>query len=106
MRKGSKVITTLGFDSGRAFAFVIPPLLTYSPTGAIVHHITTQCQCQGRLLEEAKRDLEVLKSAHYKAEHDMKNLEERFEREMQAANHEIRQLRVRLFPPYPNRSRE
>ena len=37
----------------------------------------------------------MLKKAQYKAERDMYHLEERFEREMGVANHEIRHLRVR-----------
>lgn len=46
---------------------------------------------------EEKCDLEGLKKAQYRVERDMYNLEERFEREMQAAKREIRQLKVRLF---------
>ena len=84
---------------------LLAPLLTRDPAETIVYHVT-QCQCQGRLLDEAKRDLEALKKAQYKAERDMYHLEERFEREMGAANHEIRHLRVRLLPPYPNPFRE
>ena len=62
-----------------------------------MQYVSSQCTCQGKLLDEARRDLEALKKAHYKAERDMCNLEERFEREMRTANHEIRQLRVRIF---------
>lgn len=47
---------------------------------------------------EVKRDLETLKNAHSKAEHDIHDLEETLEREIRAANLEIRQLKVRLFP--------
>ena len=100
VRKGSKVVTTLALGSNNPPS-MIPPLLIRYLTGAVVDHVATQCQCQGRLLGEAKRDLEVLKKAHCKAERDMENLEERFERELQAANYEIRQLKVRFFaPPY------
>ena len=63
-------------------------------------HVATQCQDQGRLLEEAKRDLEVFKKAYYKAERDMHDREERFELEKQALSDEIHQLKVRLFPPH------
>ena len=69
-----------------------------TPAGTIVYQVT-QCQCQGQYLDEAKRDLDALKKAQYKAECDMRHLEERFEREMGSANNEIRYLRVRL-PPY------
>lgn len=62
--------------------------------GAIVNHVTTQCQDQGRLLEEAKRDLEVFKKAYYKAEREMHDHEERFEQEKQALSDEIHQLKV------------
>jgi len=78
---------------------VIPPLLKQYLTGAVVDSVT-RCQCQGRLLGEARRDLEALKKARYKAERDMENLEERFERELQAANYEIRQLKVRHITPH------
>ena len=84
---------------------MIPLLLIRCLAGAVVDHVATQCQCQGRLLGEAKRDLEVLKKAHYKADRDMENLEERFERELQAANYEIRKLKVRIFAlPYSTRN--
>ena len=76
-------------------------LLTRGPAGAIVNHVTTQCQDQGRLLEEAKRDLEVFKKAYYKAEREMHDREERFEQEKQTLSDEIHQLRVRLFPSPP-----
>ena len=69
--------------------------------GAIVNHVTTQCQDQGRLLEEAKRDLEVFKNAYYKAVHDMRDHEAKFGQEKQALNDEIYQLKVRLPPLHP-----
>lgn len=75
-----------------------PALLTRGSAGAIVNHVATQCQDQGRLLEEAKRDLEVFKKAYYKAEREMHDREERFEQEKQALSDEIHQLKVRLFP--------
>jgi len=65
-----------------------------------VNHVTTQCQDQGLLLEETKRDLEVFKKAYYKAEREMHDREARFEQEKQAWNDEIHQLKVRLFPPH------
>lgn len=68
-----------------------------SPAGAIVDHVTLQCRDQGRLLEEATRDLEVFKKAYYKAERDIQDREARFELEKQALNVEIHQLKVRLF---------
>ena len=62
----------------------------------------TQFQDQGRLLEEAKRDLaetrrdlEVYKKAFSIAEQDKRDLKERLEQEKQARNDEIRQLRER-----------
>ena len=73
------------------------PLLIRGPAGAIVNHVTIQCQDQGRLLEEAIRDLEVFKKAYYKAEHDMRDREARFEQEKQALSDEIHQLKVRVF---------
>jgi hypothetical protein len=99
--ENSKVIIALAFRSDRPSASVIPPLLTPGPAGAIVNHVTAQCQDQGRLLEEAKCDPEVFKKAYYKAERDMHDREERFEREKQALNDEIRELRVRAFLSYP-----
>jgi hypothetical protein len=95
--ENSKVIVALEFGSGRPSTSVIPPLLTPGLTGAIVNHVTTQCQDQGRLLEEAKRDLEVFKKAYYKAERDMHDHEERFEQEKHALSYEIHQLKVRYF---------
>ena len=89
-RKGPKVIVARNLAP-------VAPLLIYCLAGVIVYRVTIQCQCQGRLLEEEKRNLEGLKKAHYRVEHDMYNLEERFEREMQAVNREIHQLKVRLF---------
>ena len=79
-----------------------PPLLIRYFAGVVIGHVATQCRCQGLLLGEAKRDLEALKKAHYKAERDMENLGERFERELQSANYEIRQLKVRFFTPVPD----
>jgi len=99
--ESSKASITPEFGSARLPAFVIPPLLTRGSVGAIVNHVTTQCQDQGRLLEEAKRDLEVFKKAYYKAEREMDDLE----KEKQTLNNEIHQLRVRPFPPsYSTRS--
>ena len=67
---------------------------------ALVKDITAQFVHQGRLLEEAehdlaetKRDLEVYKEAFYNMERDKRDLEERFEKDKQALNDEIRQLR-------------
>jgi hypothetical protein len=77
---------------------------TGSP-GAIVNHVTTQCQDQGRLLEETKRDLDVFKKAYYKAEREIREHEERFEQEKRTLNDEIIQLKVRHFPQFPMRSR-
>lgn len=68
------------------------------PAGALVNHVTIQCRDQGRLLEEAKRDLEVFKKAYYKAEHDMHDREARFQQEKQVLYDEIHQLKVRFFP--------
>lgn len=96
----SKASITPAFGSARLPAFVTPSLLTRGSVGAIVNHVTTQCQDQGRLLEETKRDLEVFKKAYYKAERDMDYLEQ----EKQALNDEIHQLRVRPFPPHSTRS--
>ena len=67
------------------------PLLIRGPAGAIVKHVATQCQDQGRLLEEAKRDLEVFKNAYYKAVHENRDNEAKLE---QLAH----QLKVRVFP--------
>lgn len=61
------------------------------PAGAIVKHVATQCQDQGRLLEEAKRDLEVFKNAYYKAVHENRDNEAKLEQ----LTH---QLRVRVSP--------
>lgn len=68
--------------------------------------MTTEFQHQGRLLEEAKRDLaetrrdlEAYKKAFSIAERD-RHLEERFERERQTLNDEIRQLRERGIRGY------
>lgn len=100
--ENSKVSITLEFGSARLSASVKSPILTRSPAGAIVNHVTTQCQDQGRLLEETKRDLEVFKKAYYKAERDMHDREAWFEQEKQTLNDEIHQLKVRLFP-HPRR---
>jgi len=61
--------------------------------GAIVDHVTTKCEDQGKLLEEAQRDLEVFKRAYYDAEREIQDLAESFEQEKQALNDEIRRLR-------------
>jgi len=63
--------------------------------GAIVDHVTTQCQDQGQLLEEAQRDLGVFKKAYYRAEHEIHDLWKTFEQEKQVLNDEIRRLRER-----------
>lgn len=63
-----------------------------------MNHVTIQCRDQGRLLDEANRDLEVFKKAYYKAERDMHDHQARFEQEKQALYEEIHQLKVRLFP--------
>jgi len=55
--------------------------------------VTSCCQDQGKLLEEAQRDLEVFKTAYYNAEREIQTLGESFEREKQALNDEIRRLR-------------
>jgi len=47
--------------------------------GAIVDHVTTRCQNQGQLLEEAQRELEMFKKAYYNAEREIQDLGERFE---------------------------
>lgn len=96
--ESSKASITLAFGSARLSAFVIPPLLTRGPAGAIVNHVTTQCQDQGRYLEEAKRDLEVFKKAYYKAEREMQDREARFELEKKVLRDEISLLVVSLFP--------
>ena len=73
------------------------------PVGALVNHVTIQCRDQGRLLEEASRDLDVFKKAYYKAERDTHDREARFEQEKQALYNEIHQLKVRLLPDHtPN----
>lgn len=68
-----------------------------------MNHVTIQCRDQGRLLEEATRDLEVFKKAYFQAERDMHDREARFAQEKQALIH---QLKVRLFIPttHPTRS--
>ena len=66
--------------------------------GAIVKHVTTQCQDQGRLLEEASRDLDVFKKAYFRAEREAQDREAKFEQEKQALNDEIHQLKVRPPP--------
>ena len=75
------------------------------PAGALVNHVTIQCRDQGRLLEEANRDLEVFKKAYYKAERDMHDREVRFEQEKQHLFDEIDQLKVRLFPYHTHSTR-
>ena len=57
--------------------------------------VTSCCKDQGKLLEEAQRDLEVFKRAYYNAEREIQTLGESFEREKQALNDEIRRLRER-----------
>lgn len=61
-----------------------------------MNHVTTQCQDQGRLLEEANRDLDVFKKAYYRAEREMQDYKARFELEKQSLSDEIHQLKVRL----------
>ena len=89
--QNSKVTTILA---------IVPPLLIPDTVEALAKHVTAQFLPQGRLLEQAehdlaetKRDLEVYKEAFYNAERDKRDLEERFEKEKQALNDEIRQLR-------------
>ena len=65
------------------------------PAGAIVKHVATQCQDQGRLLEEAKRDLEVFKNAYYKAVHENRDNEAKLE-----------QLAHQLMVSFPYSQRE
>jgi len=67
--------------------------------------VTTEFQHQGQLLEEAKqdlvearRDLEAYRRAFSTTERDRRDLEERSEREKQALNDEIRQLKERGMP--------
>lgn len=91
----SKASVAPAFGSASA----IPFLLTRGPAGAVVNHVATQCQDQGRLLEEAKRDLEVFKKAYYETERDMHDRVGRFEKEKQALRDEIHQLKVRTIPP-------
>jgi hypothetical protein len=93
----------LGEFKGKRYpsVWLRPSLLTRGSAGAVVNHVTTQCHDQGRLLEEAKRDLEVFKKAYYKAERDIHDRDERFELEKQALSDEIHQLKVRLFTPPP-----
>ena len=74
----------------------------WHPTEALITHVTTRFQHQGRLLEEAerdlaetRRDLDVYKKAFSIAERDKRDLEERFERERQTLSDEIRQLKER-----------
>jgi len=63
----------------------------------LVYHITTKFQHQERLLEEAKRSIEVYKMAFSLVEHERRDLVKRFEQEKQALNEEIRQLRERCM---------
>jgi len=70
-----------------------PAFVDAGAAGPITNCVTTQDQAQGRLLEEAKRDLEAFKNAYYRAERDMRDLEGRFEKEKQELNEEIRWLR-------------
>ena len=91
--ENSKVIITMAMAPT-----VPPPLLTRGPVGAIVNHVAAQCQDQGRLLEEANRDLEVFKKSYYRAERDLHDHLARFNQEKQVLNDEIHQLKVRFFP--------
>ena len=95
----SKVTIALAFGSDIAPASVILPLLMRGSVGAIVNHVTTQCQDQGRLLEEANRDLDVFKKAYYRAEREMQDYKAKFELEKQSLSDEIHQLKVRQSPP-------
>jgi len=61
-----------------------------------VNHVTTKCQDQGRLLEEANRDLDVFKKAYYRAEREMQDYKVKIELEKQNLSDEIHQLKVRL----------
>jgi len=94
--ESSKVTTALAFGSDIAPTSVILPLLMRCSTGAIVNHVTTQCQDQGRLLEEANRDLDVFKKAYYRAECGMQDHKARFELEKQTLRNEIRKFKVRV----------
>ena len=67
------------------------------PAGSIVDHVTTQYQEQGKLFEEATRDLELFKEAFYKADREIQDREAMFEQERRAFIDEISQLKVRLF---------
>ena len=58
-----------------------------------VEHSASQCLDQP--LEEAKRELGVFKKAYYKAQREIRDLWEVFERERQAWNDEIHRLRER-----------
>ena len=72
--------------------------------GAIVNHVTTQCQDQGQPLEDAKSDLEAFKKAYYKAEREMQDHAAKFGQEKQALHYEIHQLKVSHSPSDPMRS--
>ena len=60
---------------------------------ALADRAISQCQDQSQLLEEVQRDLEVFKRAYHNAEREIHDLGESFEREKQALNDEIRQLK-------------
>ena len=68
--------------SAPVFGSALPPIsaipLMRGPAGAVVNHVTIQCRDQGRLLEEAIRDLEVFKKAYYKAEREIRDRDARF----------------------------
>jgi len=70
--------------------------------GAIVNHVTSQYQDQGRLLEEATRDLDVFKKAYYKAEREIQDYKATVEQEKRLLSDEIHHLKVRHSPSISN----
>ena len=50
------------------------PLLTWGPAGTLAKDVATQFEGQGRLVEEANRDLSVFKNAYTKAEQEKEAL--------------------------------
>jgi len=72
-----------------------PAFVDAGLAGEVVDRVTTQCQDQEQLLREVQQDLRAFKKAYYRAESEMHDLEEKFEREKQALNDEIHRLRKR-----------